>query len=259
MKWRALTLLVAMTVSLSALGAMPTVVLVITESNIDSSPLIWWRCSKKRPDLPITEVLAAHLRRSGLKVISDCSQLNDPLHSTYHKPKLGRQDAINLGNAIGADRVVYGVVQRLAKDTDALAKSIGLQRQDISATITAVDLITEKTLDSITAKASGFATSARSAGESASRLVLSDLIRRLPKFTQKSAVSSRYLQVRLAGLSITALDTLVRTLKTKRAVRTVDLIRLDTQAATLQISPTTSRAKIERYLKNAGVKFSITP
>jgi sirohydrochlorin ferrochelatase len=166
---------------------------------------------------------------------------------------------MNIGNAIGVDRVIFGYVGWQDSKAHPLTTSIGLTRQDIAASVFVVDLLSEKTLAKAKSKASGFGPGPAAARESAIRLMLSDLVKRLPQLSRTAPASLRRIRVQIDGVSPAALDRYVAALKKLRATQSVALAELELRAAVLSITPATAKDAVERYLKKAEVTYTFVP
>ena len=259
MKARVLTLCVCLLAGLLPASAKETVALLITEDDSLGAAQYWWNCSSHRPDLPVTDVLAAHFRRRGVKVVASCDQLQFPIHKSYHRKQLKRNDAINLGNAVGADRVVFGNIAWTEADADRRTTSIGLTRQDIDAELTVVDLLSEKAIAEVQTKASGFSPTPVAARESAIRLVLSHIVKRLPQLSKQAPESLRTIRIQLENLTPKALDQHISALRKQRAFQSVSLVQLDSKSAVVAVTPVTSKRTLERYLKNTDLTYTFLP
>ena len=259
MRQALLALLCLSTLTTNAHAARPSIAIVIGEAGADGTLKLWWRCNSARPDLPVTDVLSAHLRRQGVNAISNCSQLSQPIHPTYHRARLPRHDAVNLGNAIGADRIIVGYYESLGQPVGPQIQQLGLKRQDVTVKLQVIDLLTEKTLKRIELSESGFATTAAAATESAVRLLIEQILVRIPMAAAKAPARSRYLKVRVSNLNDKGLDDLIDNLENTRAVRKVQILQLERGAAVLQLSPITAKARAEQYLKKQRLQFVFLP
>ena len=192
-------------------------------------------------------------------MLSQCSQLAQPVHSTYHRPDLRTHAAINLGNAVGADRVIFGFTKGEVMATDGGAKELALKRYDLQLKLTAIDLHSEKVIGTIETTASGFARSLTAAAENGTRLLLSDVLTRLPHVSPKQKTSTRKLVIELTGVSPKRLKTLLTSMPKARAIRSVSVVRMEQKKVSIQVTPSTARQEAERYLRKAGVSFTLLP
>lgn len=238
----------------SLASARETVLLLLAERTTDGTEQWWWSCSERQPQ-PVSDRLGPQLSQLGAKVIDRCDVLESPIHRTYHQPELEPHQIVNLGNVVGATRVVWGTA-RLANAQPI--RDLGLHQVEATLTLTATDLETEKAVASLTATVHGFAHDAEAARQRAQELLLARLLPRLGELTHRAGpttVASAQLRITLPKHGeLAAITAAVRALPDVSMARPAELRAAD---VLLEVRPATARPAVEALLRARGLRFTV--
>ncbi len=245
---------VALLLAGQASAAKPALLLIAEQSGRE--PTYWWHCQDREAQ-PLSDRVAAGLKRLGLTVIDRCDP-KTPIHRTYHKASLRAFEQANLGGVMGAGRVLSGIAT--ATTGSAPVPSLGLQHVHLSLELSVRDVDTDALVGKLTLAADGFDADPDIALSRARELLLAELWPRLPALARPARGGTARARILIKRLLQPAdLDGYLKSLRATKGIAAARLAELTKTTAVVVIDPPQALETALDHLRSVGADISAAP